>query len=839
MRTTAATGLPGASAPAPPAALTGASEAAAAPSEQTGGMGASGNAVVIPGLTLLTGSTAVGEASGSAVPASGPETKGAGMKSQTSPGPATPVAKATSPVANVASEAKPEESAEMQLLKGLVAQALRAKKRGHAGLPELERVLQALTYTKYEQVPLLPDLPPRVLRALDIALNRVSIWKADVIASGSPQGGSAPQQTGPSTVASDTAQSVPVASGPDVALATGDAVADAATQARTDGTAEMQCLKDLVEQARLAKDAGYTGLAELERILKELRHIKKVDVPVRPDLPLRVFQRLDTAITLVSRWRTKAAASGPTGGQQGSSAPPFVAGVAPQPKLDDMAEMQCLRDLVAQARMARSGGYTELAEIDRVFQTLVRIKEVEVPRLPDLSPRLRQALEDALKMVGDWRREVAASGPPEVSPAPQQAGPPKVAPDMDQTVPVACGPSVALATGDAVGVTAAPQTRPASAAPSATSNPTSSCSATIHAGRQANPVGTAEMLYLQGLVCEASKAGSSGAPNGLARLDGVLQELMYIKEVQRPTLPELPLWVFEAVDSCIDQVSRWRTGLEDSVSPRVAGPSGWVPASSSQQTSQPAVEVERSCDEDEMEWEPSLPSPAVGPIGPASTPLQAAAPVAGPAAAAPTEQVPTQLLLAEQPTGSAGPMAALQYVPAQQSALFAGPAVAASAPAPQQLLPQQQAVLFPPVVRPQGPQGPIVDWWKIPRPRAPLFDWWTPQYIQNTPLPPIEDDSALAPDAFMPKEKAWVVCGVRRRRAPEAAAPAPVMRPPVTESNPEPSPEAMAELLRKRLAKERRKLEEKRQSLYDAVFGAAAVALVATGLGLVGGLWGW
>ena len=512
----------------------------------------------------------------------------------------------------------------------------------------------------------------------------------------------------------------------------------------------------------------------------------------------------------------------------------------------------------------------------------MRIKEVEVPRLTDPSPRLCQALEDALKMVGDWRTEVTASGPPEVSPAPQQVGPPTVAPDMAQSVPVACDSSVALATGDAVAVTAAQQTHPAPAALSATPALAASCSPTTDAGRQANPVGTAEMLYLQGLVCEASKVRSSGDPSGLARLDGVLQELRYINEVQRPNLPDLPLWVFEAVDGCIDQVSQWRTRLEASVSPRVAGPSGWMPASSSQQTSQPAVGMERSYDEDRMEWEPSLPSPAVGPIGPASTPRQAAVPVAGPVAAAPTALAPTQLVLAEQPTGSAGPMAALQYVPAQQSALFAGPAVAASAPvatqlvlaekptgsagpmaalqyvpaqqsalfagpavvasalAPQQLLPQQQTAFFPPVVRPHGSQGPIVEWWKIPRPRAPLFDWWTPPYVRNTPLPQIEDDSALAPDAFMPKEKARVVPGVRWRRAQEAPAPAPVVIPPFIESPPEPSTEAVAVFMRRGFAKERRELEEeRRRSVYDAVFGAAAAALVAAGLGLVAGFWRW
>jgi hypothetical protein len=172
--------------------------------------------------------------------------------------------------------------------------------------------------------------------------------------------------------------------------------------------------------------------------------------------------------------------------------------------------------------------------------------------------------------------------------------------------------------------------------------------------------------------------------------------------------------------------------------------------------------------------------------------------------------------------------------------------VVAPASAPQ-LLPQQQSVPLPPVVAPDGPRAPVIDRWTQ---RQVVRDIW--------PLVPIDDDSALTPDAFMPKEKARVVRRPPRRCAQEARAPAPVVKPPAIEIFCDPSSKAVAEFLRekerrvlereqrflemdrRRLERDRRRLEEeRRRSLYDAVFGAAAAVVVAAGLGLVAGLWAW
>jgi hypothetical protein len=136
------------------------------------------------------------------------------------------------------------------------------------------------------------------------------------------------------------------------------------------------------------------------------------------------------------------------------SAPPMP---APQTELEDTAEMQYLNNLVAQAAVAKTAGYSELAKLDGVLEELTHIKEVDMPCRPDLSSRVLQSLDAALAAVGWWRTEVAASGPQAGTSAPPQASPTTVATATVKAVPVASGSNVALSTGCGVAATAGQQ----------------------------------------------------------------------------------------------------------------------------------------------------------------------------------------------------------------------------------------------------------------------------------------------------------------------------------------------------------------------------------------------
>jgi hypothetical protein len=269
--------------------------------------------------------------------------------------------------------------------------------------------------------------------------------------------------------------------------------------------------------------------------------------------------------------------------------------------------------LYEDARMEKRGGHSGLAELDRILRELQHIKEVDVPLRPDLPRKVLQFLDRSIEKVSCWRTKAAASASPQVAgpsgwtstTSSQQAGPTTVGSDTVQAAPV-----VALAME----------------------------AAEDGAALQARPDGTAEMQYLRVLYEDARMEKHEGH-SGLAELDRILRELQHIKKVDVPLRPDLPRKVLRFLDRSIEKVSCWRTKAAASASPQVAGPSGWTSTASSQQAAEPAVEMECSYGEDEMEWEPTAP----------------------------------QLLVAEQPTWSAGPMAAPQDIPAQQVALVLAP----------------------------------------------------------------------------------------------------------------------------------------------------------------------
>jgi hypothetical protein len=463
--------------------------------------------------------------------------------------------------------------------------------------------------------------------------------------------------------------------------------------------------------------------------------------------------------------------------------------------------------------MARGGGYNELGELDSILQELVHIKTVEVPRLPDLPIRVYRRIDLAIERVTEWRTKVAASGPQAGTSAPPQASPTTVAAVTVQAVPVASGSNVALSTGCGVAATSGQQVSlTPSAAPPATNS-----------AHKPNSDGTAELQYLEDLVGKA-KTARDGGFNELSKLDSILQELVHIKTVEVPRRPDLPIRVYRRIDLAIERVTEWRTKVAASGPPRVTSPSGPTSTSSSQQAIHPADETKCSYYDVEMEWEPS--PPTLDPSGPMSTLY----------AAAPTAPAPPQLLLAQQQSVSAGPMAAPQSVSAQYPVLFAGPVVAASAPPPQ-LLPRQQSVL--PQVVPLAPIATRIGRRPYEATSLRRYDLVAPRLPPLHPRPgrtrllSDEEGDLLAPDAFAPMETVRAVRTVPQRRVMKAPAPpTQAVNPPAMIRSPGPSSEAVVEV-------QREWLEEWRWPLYDAVFGAAAALVVATGLGLVSGCWMW
>ncbi|KAI5846848.1 hypothetical protein BZA05DRAFT_457840 [Tricharina praecox] len=465
-------------------------------------------------------------------------------------------------------------------------------------------------------------------------------------------------------------------------------------------------------------------------------------------------------------------------GQASQASPPAPAALPAKEK--DTEEIQYLKYLVASANWAKHQG--NLDDLETIFAELLEIRKVHLPMRKDLPGEVHVCARDAqnaLRRLGARGTKVAhPAGNSVVSVAPCVSTAQTAAASTSAsatTIATKAHPLVAPAFTLAPRTTTAVQQqnqRSASTPPASSLNPS------------AIPVGTAEMQYLRDLATEARRLANDDGYNGFERIEGILQMLKNIKEADLPRRPDFPVGVVRAVDTILGVVSRCRFEVIASRPAQGSGPSAL---------------------------------PVAGPVAAPAVPKVAALPVAGPVAAAPA---PRKILLAQEP------------------ALVTGPVVAAPAPAPQLLFRQK------PVLLPAGPSSPLVP---IPteigrRPNAvvPLRRHvyvsarQPPLHPRLNQTPVSDDSSALAADAFSPKQKVRVVRGVPRQRALEAPGPAPaVVSLPAIRAWREPSP--VVPVVDERMRVE----EERRATLYDAVFGLEVSMVLATGYGLVAGLWVW
>ncbi|KAI5844933.1 hypothetical protein BZA05DRAFT_421604 [Tricharina praecox] len=491
----------------------------------------------------------------------------------------------------------------------------------------------------------------------------------------------------------------------------------------------------------------------------------------------------------VASGSTVAAVSGEaTAAPVGQAPAPSLLG--PPAKEPGTEYIQYLKSLVASANTAKN--QRNLDDFETIFAELLEIRKVHLPMRKDLPEEVHvcaRAAQNALRSLGARGTKVAS--PARNSVVGSAPGVPTAQTAAKSTsasatmIAAKAQPTAAPASKSMSTATAAIQQqnqRSALSAPSAAHTP--AAPPTSRTNPSANPVGTAEMQYLRDLATEARRLANDDGYNGLKRIEDILQMLKNIKEVDLPRRPDLPMGVIRAVDTILGVVSRCRrwSGSRTPPCPRV-NPCGQTPALSV------AVAL-----------------PVAGPMAAPALPKTAALLVARPIVAAPA---PQRLLLAQEP------------------ASFARPVVAAPAPTPQLLFRQQ------PVLPPVGPSRSLVPIatriGRRPNAVVPLrrHDYVAarqpPLHPRLNQTPGSDGGSALDASAVTRTQKVSVVRGGPRQWELEAPAPAPpVVFPTAMRAWREPSPVVP-------VVNERKREEEWRATLYDAVFGLGVSMVLATG----------